>query len=101
MKNVKLLCILASDTGLKHVQMEYPDLEVSLECTGSILFTNDIMQIWVAGVDKELTSDGIITPGLGDSASALLQPSQGRMTILAHRETEFLTPFDESYEDEY
>lgn len=28
------------------------------------------MQIWVAGVDKELTSDGIITPGLGDSASA-------------------------------
>jgi uracil phosphoribosyltransferase len=53
-KNVKLLCILASDAGLKHVQAEYPDLE-----------------IWVAGVDKELTSDGIITPGLGDSGDRL------------------------------
>ena len=30
-KNVKLLCILASDAGLKHVQAEYPDLEVGLE----------------------------------------------------------------------
>ena len=29
-KNVKLLCVLASQTGLKHVQEEYPELEVSL-----------------------------------------------------------------------
>jgi len=53
-KNVKLLCILASETGLKHVQSEYPDLE-----------------IWVAGVDHELTPEGIISPGLGDSGDRL------------------------------
>ncbi|KAF8974345.1 armadillo/beta-catenin/plakoglobin [Flammula alnicola] len=53
-ENVKLLCVLASEVGLKHVQAEYPDLE-----------------IWVAGVDKELTSEGIISPGLGDSGDRL------------------------------
>ncbi|KJA30065.1 hypothetical protein HYPSUDRAFT_32130 [Hypholoma sublateritium FD-334 SS-4] len=53
-KNIKLLCILASETGLKHVQAEYPDLE-----------------IWVAGVDDKLTPEGIISPGLGDSGDRL------------------------------
>ncbi|PPQ83300.1 hypothetical protein CVT25_004039 [Psilocybe cyanescens] len=53
-KNVKLLSVLASETGLEHVQSEYPDLE-----------------IWVAGVDNELTSEGIISPGLGDSGDRL------------------------------
>ncbi|KAF9483951.1 armadillo/beta-catenin/plakoglobin [Pholiota conissans] len=53
-KNVKLLCILASKAGLAHVQAEYPDLE-----------------IWVAGVDKDLTVEGIISPGLGDSGDRL------------------------------
>lgn len=28
-KNIKLLCVLASQEGLNHVQAEYPDLEVS------------------------------------------------------------------------
>ena len=56
------------------------------------------MQIWVAGVDEGLTPDGIITPGLGDSVSALLQPSENGVTILAHRETDFSTPLDESYD---
>jgi uracil phosphoribosyltransferase len=36
-KNVKLLCILASDVGLKHVQTAYPDLEVGLELEYAIL----------------------------------------------------------------
>ncbi|KAF8192591.1 armadillo/beta-catenin/plakoglobin [Pholiota molesta] len=53
-KNIKLLCILASKAGLAHVQSEYPDLE-----------------IWVAGVDEELTKEGIISPGLGDSGDRL------------------------------
>ncbi|KAJ3517989.1 hypothetical protein NLJ89_g171 [Agrocybe chaxingu] len=53
-KNIKLLCVLASEQGLKHVQEEYPELE-----------------IWVAGVDKELTAQGIISPGLGDSGDRL------------------------------
>ncbi|CAA7259907.1 unnamed protein product [Cyclocybe aegerita] len=53
-KNIKLLCVLASEQGLKLVQEEYPELE-----------------IWVAGVDKELTVQGIISPGLGDSGDRL------------------------------
>lgn len=36
-KNVKLLCILASETGLKHVQTEYPDLEVGLDSSAQAL----------------------------------------------------------------
>lgn len=53
-KDIKLLCILASQDGLKQVQAEYPDLE-----------------IWVAGVDEILTSEGIISPGLGDTGDRL------------------------------
>ncbi|EAU84916.2 UDP-N-acetylglucosamine 1-carboxyvinyltransferase [Coprinopsis cinerea okayama7 len=53
-KNIKLLCVLASRDGLNHVQKEYPDLE-----------------LWVAGVDETLTTDGIISPGLGDSGDRL------------------------------
>ena len=43
-KDIKLLCVLASEDGLKHVQAEYPELEVSgmsvraedllISCTG-------------------------------------------------------------------
>ncbi|TFK29352.1 UDP-N-acetylglucosamine 1-carboxyvinyltransferase [Coprinopsis marcescibilis] len=53
-KNIKLLAVLASQEGLKHIQHEYPDLE-----------------LWVAGVDDTLTEDGIISPGLGDSGDRL------------------------------
>ncbi|RDB22867.1 Uracil phosphoribosyltransferase [Hypsizygus marmoreus] len=53
-KNIKLLSVLASKEGLKHVQSEYPDLE-----------------IWVAGVDDTLTHEGIISPGLGDTGDRL------------------------------
>ncbi|KAF9534161.1 armadillo/beta-catenin/plakoglobin [Crepidotus variabilis] len=53
-KNIKLLAVLASKPGLEHVQKEHPDLE-----------------IWVAGVDQELTGNGIIKPGLGDAGDRL------------------------------
>ncbi|KDQ29196.1 hypothetical protein PLEOSDRAFT_1089042 [Pleurotus ostreatus PC15] len=51
---VKLLCVLASEEGLKQVQTQFPELE-----------------IWVAGVDKTLTPDGLIKPGLGDAGDRL------------------------------
>ncbi|KAF7352902.1 Uracil phosphoribosyltransferase [Mycena venus] len=51
---VKLLCVLASQEGLNHVQAEFPELE-----------------IWVAGVDQTLTSNGLISPGLGDAGDRL------------------------------
>ncbi|KAF7790873.1 hypothetical protein EIP86_001831 [Pleurotus ostreatoroseus] len=51
---IKLLCVLASQDGLKHVQEEYPGLEV-----------------WAAAVDPQLTKDGLIAPGLGDTGDRL------------------------------
>jgi len=51
---IKLLCVLGSEEGLKHVHAEFPDLE-----------------IWVAGVDKTLTPQGLISPGLGDTGDRL------------------------------
>ncbi|KAJ7047501.1 uracil phosphoribosyltransferase-domain-containing protein [Mycena alexandri] len=51
---VKLLCVLASQEGLDHVQSEFPELE-----------------IWVAGVDQTLTAQGLISPGLGDAGDRL------------------------------
>lgn len=51
---VKLLCVLGSEQGLKHVQASFPDLE-----------------IWVAGVDPTLTLQGLICPGLGDTGDRL------------------------------
>lgn len=53
-KNIKLLCVLASKEGIKHVQQEHPDLE-----------------IWAAAIDDTLTSEGIISPGLGDTGDRL------------------------------
>ncbi|KAJ7068145.1 uracil phosphoribosyltransferase-domain-containing protein [Mycena amicta] len=53
--NVKLLCVLASQEGIDHVQAEFPELE-----------------IWVAGVDPTLTRPGgLISPGLGDAGDRL------------------------------
>ncbi|KXN86392.1 Uracil phosphoribosyltransferase [Leucoagaricus sp. SymC.cos] len=51
---IKLLSVLASEQGLRHIQEEYPQLE-----------------IWVAGVDPVLTPEGIISPGLGDTGDRL------------------------------
>ncbi|KAK2466330.1 hypothetical protein APHAL10511_001972 [Amanita phalloides] len=51
---IKLLAVIASEPGLAHIRDEYPDLE-----------------IWVAAVDKDLTSEGIIDPGLGDTGDRL------------------------------
>ncbi|KAN0124678.1 PRTase-like protein [Lactarius tabidus] len=51
---IKLLCILASEVGLKKVQAQFPDVE-----------------IWVAATDPQLTSDGLIWPGLGDTGDRL------------------------------
>ncbi|KIP09222.1 hypothetical protein PHLGIDRAFT_87113 [Phlebiopsis gigantea 11061_1 CR5-6] len=51
---IKLLCVLASQAGLAHVQQECPGIE-----------------IWAAGVDPDLTKDGLISPGLGDTGDRL------------------------------
>ncbi|KAF8665797.1 hypothetical protein AX16_000242 [Volvariella volvacea WC 439] len=53
-EKIKLLSVLASEEGLAHVQELFPNLE-----------------IWVAAVDKNLTKEGIINPGLGDTGDRL------------------------------
>ncbi|PIL36912.1 hypothetical protein GSI_00602 [Ganoderma sinense ZZ0214-1] len=51
---IKLLCVLASEVGLGHVQAQHPGVDV-----------------WVATVDPSLTPDGLISPGLGDTGDRL------------------------------
>ncbi|KAH9994080.1 armadillo beta-catenin plakoglobin [Russula compacta] len=51
---IKLLCILGSEQGLKYVSGQFPGIE-----------------IWVAAVDPQLTKDGLILPGLGDTGDRL------------------------------
>jgi len=51
---VKLLCVLASEEGLKHLSDQFPGIE-----------------IWVAAVDPHLTQEGLILPGLGDTGDRL------------------------------
>jgi len=51
---IRLLSILASEAGLKNVEKEFPELEA-----------------WVAAVDNNLTTNGLITPGLGDAGDRL------------------------------
>src|SRR5882757_7424765 len=66
---VKLLCILASEDGLKHVSEQFPGVEVGVMFMHMLPFSHLIEQIWAAAVDRELTSDGLISPGLGDTVS--------------------------------
>ncbi|CEL57679.1 uracil phosphoribosyltransferase [Rhizoctonia solani AG-1 IB] len=54
LSKIKFLGVLASQAGLDHVKSEFPELE-----------------IWFAAVDPELTSNGLIKPGLGDTGDRL------------------------------
>ncbi|KAF8517859.1 uracil phosphoribosyltransferase-domain-containing protein [Gautieria morchelliformis] len=53
-RSIKFLVVLASETGLQRIHAEFPELE-----------------IWVAGVDDNLTNEGLIWPGLGDTGDRL------------------------------
>ena len=74
-RNITLLCILASSAGLKHIRDEHPDLEVFSFFSHDFCLSQCCYKIWVAGVDSTstdgvqsgLTDKGIITPGLGDA----------------------------------
>lgn len=53
-KNIKLLCIIAAEEGIKELQKNHPDIK-----------------IYAAGIDKELNEDAYIVPGLGDAGDRL------------------------------
>ena len=53
-KNIKLMCILASKQGIKAMRQAHPDVE-----------------IYCAAVDESLNEHGYIVPGLGDAGDRL------------------------------
>ena len=53
-KNIKLMCILASKEGIRTMNKEHPDVEV-----------------YCAAVDERLNDHGYIVPGLGDAGDRL------------------------------
>ena len=53
-KNIKLMCILASKQGIKSMREAHPDVE-----------------IYCAAVDEALNENGYIVPGLGDAGDRL------------------------------
>ena len=53
-KNIKLMCLLSTQTGLDVVQQEHPDVE-----------------IFTAAIDPELDEHGYIIPGLGDAGDRI------------------------------
>ena len=74
---IHVVSVVASETGIKAISKTFPDVEIT-----------------VATVDKELTEDGILLPGLGDAGDrlfgtpmidddeALLHPSKRRKTSM-------------------
>jgi uracil phosphoribosyltransferase len=52
--NIKLMCLIASEEGIRRVNLDHPDVE-----------------IYCAAVDKKLNDHGYIVPGLGDAGDRL------------------------------
>ncbi len=52
--NIKLMCLIAAESGIKRINRDHPDVE-----------------IYCAAVDGELNEHGYIIPGLGDAGDRL------------------------------
>ncbi|GFZ31262.1 uracil phosphoribosyltransferase [Clostridium zeae] len=53
-KNIRLMCLISSPEGIKHVTSVHPDVDV-----------------YVAAIDEKLNEHGYIVPGLGDAGDRL------------------------------
>lgn len=53
-KNIKVMCLVCAEPGIKAVEAVHPDI-----------------QVYTVGYDKELNENGYITPGLGDAGDRL------------------------------
>jgi uracil phosphoribosyltransferase len=53
-KTIKLVCIVGAPEGIKRIEKDHPDV-----------------QIYLAGLDEKLNSNGYIVPGLGDAGDRL------------------------------
>ncbi|KAI8623067.1 PRTase-like protein [Xylariaceae sp. FL1651] len=54
-KKIVVLSVIAASEGVRRAAAEWPD----------------VVEIWVAGVDAELTANGMLKPGLGDVGDRL------------------------------
>lgn len=82
---IKLLCILASEVGLQRVQTLFPDVEVGAVPRNIDGAYSHVGKIWVAATDPELTRDGLISPGLGDTVSSSNNGHVSCLTVLLGR----------------
>jgi uracil phosphoribosyltransferase len=53
-KTIKLVCIVGAPEGIERITKDHPDV-----------------QIYLAGLDEKLNSNGYIVPGLGDAGDRL------------------------------
>lgn len=53
-KTIKLVCVVGAPEGIKRIEKDHPDV-----------------QIYLAGLDEKLNSNGYIVPGLGDAGDRL------------------------------
>ena len=53
-KNIKLICIIAAPEGIKNIQKEYPEIEIT-----------------TAAIDSYLNEKGYIVPGMGDAGDRI------------------------------
>jgi uracil phosphoribosyltransferase len=53
-KTIKLVCVVGAPEGIKKIEKDHPDV-----------------QIYLAGLDEKLNSNGYIVPGLGDAGDRL------------------------------
>ena len=53
-KNIKYMCLICTPDGVKKLQEEHPDVDV-----------------YAAAMDRQISEDGYIVPGLGDAADRM------------------------------
>jgi uracil phosphoribosyltransferase len=53
-KTIKLVCVVGAPEGIKRIEKDHPDV-----------------QVYLAGLDEKLNSNGYIVPGLGDAGDRL------------------------------
>lgn len=64
MSKVKVVSVLGSRVGVERLSKERPEIE-----------------IWIAGIDDELTSEGYVKPGLGDAGDRFFNTPHSKLEI--------------------
>ena len=77
-EQIKVVAVLGSRQGIKHIHEEYPGVHVSrCRALSFRTLTDKLHQIYIGAVDEELTDKGYISPGLGDAVSVTHTMARG------------------------